>query len=42
MNRRYGLWLRDLAEAHDEPWIPAQPWATITKRAHDALRMCER
>ena len=30
------------AEAHDEPWIPAQPWATITKRAHDALQMCER
>jgi hypothetical protein len=38
MNRRDGLWLR----AHDEPWIPAQLWATITKRAYDALRMCER
>jgi hypothetical protein len=37
MNRRYGLWLRDAADAAGQPWIPSQPWATAVDRAMVAL-----
>jgi hypothetical protein len=37
MNRRYGLWLRDAAEAAGQPWIASQPWDTAADRALAAL-----
>jgi hypothetical protein len=37
MNRRYGLWLRDTAEAAGQPWIPSHPWSTAVDRALAAL-----
>jgi muramoyltetrapeptide carboxypeptidase len=30
----HGLWLRDLAEAHDERWIPSQPPGQRSRSAH--------
>lgn len=32
MNRRYGLWLRSIADAHGQPWVPSQPWSTLCER----------
>jgi hypothetical protein len=37
VNRRYGLWLRDVAEEHDQPWLHARPWDTLPSRARDAM-----
>lgn len=39
MNLRYGRWLRDTAEAHQQPWVSSQPWTTLPDRALDALRL---
>jgi hypothetical protein len=32
MNRRYGVWLRDVAEAAGQPWVASQPLETLAER----------
>lgn len=39
MNRRYGRWLREAAEAHQHPWVSSQPWETLPERTLAALRL---
>lgn len=38
MNRRYGHWLREAADAHEHPWVSSQPWETLPERTLEALR----
>jgi hypothetical protein len=33
----YSAWLRDEAVAHGQPWVAAQPWATLPERVLDAI-----
>ena len=32
MNLGYGAWLREQAEAHDQPWVSSRPLATLAAR----------
>lgn len=32
MNLLYSHWLREQAESHCQPWIPARPWSTLVGR----------
>lgn len=38
MNRRYGLWLRSIADAHGQPWVASRPWPTLCERVLQAIR----
>jgi hypothetical protein len=37
MNRRYGLWLREAADTHQQPWVASQPWESLPERVMEAL-----
>ena len=38
MNRLYGAWLRDEAEASGQAWIPSRPWASLAGRLRSVTR----
>ena len=37
MNRMYGAWLREQAEAYGQVWVPSHPWDTMPERTLTAI-----